>query len=72
MPYVRPNFKSKAEVKRAIARGERIPVWQYNNIFNVTFEAGETVYLEGPWYPQPHRWYGKAKLGDDLCIDSIK
>ena len=72
MAYLSPNFKSKAEVKRAVARGERIPVWQMNNIHDVTFEAGQTVYLEGPWYPQPHKWYAQAKLGDDLCIDSIK
>ena len=72
MAYVRPNFKSKAELIRAITVGQRVQVWQMNNLFNRVFEAGEWITLEGPHYPQPHKWYAEAKLGDDLCIDKVK
>lgn len=27
-----------------------------------------TVYLEGPHYPKPHRWYAQAKLVDGIAV----
>ena len=72
MPYTEINFKSKKALKEAVAEGRRIGVYQPNDIFNRVFEAGEWITLEGPHYPQPHKWYAEAKLGDDLCIDKVK
>jgi hypothetical protein len=68
MPYTRINFKSKKALKDALANGDRIGVFQPNNIFNVEFEAGEWITLEGPHYPLPHRWWASAQLDNDLCI----
>lgn len=62
--YTERNFKSKAELKRAVAAGERIAVFQYNDMFGKTAEVRAnpytTVFLEGPHYPQPHKWYAEA------------
>jgi len=72
MPYTEINFASKKALKEAVAAGKRIGVFQYNNLFGKTFEPGETVYLEGPHYPKPHKWYAQAVLGADCCIDKVK
>lgn len=72
MAYTEINFKTKKDLKTAIKEGKRLRVYQPNNIYNIEFKPGETVYLKGPHYPQSHKWYGTAKLGADGCIDTIK
>lgn len=63
--YTERNFKSKAELKRAVAAGEEVRVFQPNDMFGKTQEINSkevaTVYLEGPHYPQPHKWYAQAQ-----------
>lgn len=64
--YTDRNFKSKAELKRALAAGEVITVFQYNDFFGKTAEVRNTprttVFLEGPHYPKPHKWYAQAEV----------
>lgn len=67
--YVSPNFPSKAAIKRAIAAGETITVFQPNNIFGIVPPENGTVTVEGPHYPKPHRWYGKATLKDGKVVN---
>lgn len=62
--YVTPNYKTKKAVKEAINKGDKIRVFQPNNIFNVETPRNGTVYLEGPHYPEPHKWYGKGIMKD--------
>ena len=59
MSYVSPNFKSKAALKRALAAGEEVTVFEPG--FG-TVPADGTVYLEGPHYPQPHTWYATGTM----------
>lgn len=62
MAYTSINFKTKADLKRALAAGRTITVYQPNgdltgvDLSNVTGR----VYLEGPHYPEPHKWYAQA------------
>lgn len=69
--YVSPNYKSKAEIKRALAAGKTITVFQPNDMFNAPIPTDGTAFVEGPHYPEPHKWYGKVTLKDGKVI-SIK
>jgi hypothetical protein len=57
--YTTKNFKSKKDLKTAIAGGERIGIFTPGL---GTVPANGTVYLEGPHYPLPHKWYAQATV----------
>jgi hypothetical protein len=59
MAYVSPNFKTKKALKEALAKGESVEVFQ-PGLGTVPFNG--TICLEGPHYPQPHRWYAEAVM----------
>ena len=73
--YTRRNFKTKKALKEAVANGEAVEVFQFNDIFGKTAEVQAspktTVYLEGPHYPEPHRWYAQATVEYGI-ITSVK
>jgi len=54
MAYVSPNVKSGAALKRLLKAGEKVEVFA-PGLGSVPHDG--TVYLEGPHYPEPHRWY---------------
>ena len=63
--YAERNFKTTQALKDAVESGEEIG----------TFQAGPfppkrngTVTLEGPHYPEPHRWYAMARVDEDGII----
>ena len=60
--YCYPNFQSKKALKEAVSTGQSVTVFQPNNIFGITPPLNGTVTLEGPHYPQPHKWYARATL----------
>lgn len=70
MAYVTGNPKSKAEVKRRLKAGERLRVF-YPGLGSLP-EGGGTVYLEGPHYPKPHRWYAQGKVDAEGFLISVK
>jgi hypothetical protein len=72
--YTTRNFKSKKEIKAAIAAGEKLTIFQPNDMFgnpkaSPTFSGSAT--LEGPHCPQPHKWYATAQIKDGYIV-SIK
>lgn len=70
--YTTTNFKTGKAVKEAVAAGKRISVYQPNNMFNTPDpKMGEEVTIEGPHYPEPHRWYLRVRIGADGCIDKV-
>lgn len=69
--YVNPNYKTKKALKEAIAAGEDVEVYQPNNMFNVVVPDNGTVFIEGPHYPEPHRWYAQGTMKDGRLV-SIK
>jgi len=68
--YTSINFKTKKELKDAIKEGKYITVFQPNAISVAETQNGK-CYLEGPHYPQPHRWYGEGMLQNGRLI-SVK
>ena len=66
--YVSPNFKTKKEIKEALAAGRRIEVFSPGP-FPAPTEGRVT--LEGPHYPAPHKWYAEGQVKGGLLV-SIK
>jgi hypothetical protein len=65
MAYTDTNFKTKKALKEAVAAGHRIGVFSPGP-FPVA--SNGTVYLEGPHYPQPHKWYAQATVKNGIIV----
>lgn len=59
--YVTPNFKTKKAFKDAVAAGEKVSVFSPGP-FPATANGTETI--EGPHYPEPHKWYASVTVVD--------
>lgn len=67
MAYVDPNFKTKKLFKEAVAAGyEPITIYQP---FMGEVPTDGYISVEGPHYPEPHRWYARVKLVDGKVVE---
>lgn len=57
--YTVKNFKSKKQLKDAVANGEKVTL--YAPGLGQPKDNG-TEYVEGPHYPEPHRWYAQVTM----------
>lgn len=64
--YTTTNFQTKKALKEAVANGNTVRV--YNPGLGGEPPQNGTVYLEGPHYPQPHKWYAEAVLKDGVIV----
>ena len=64
--YTVTNYKTKKELKEAFKRGERIEVYQPGGLFSSQRDGA--VALEGPHYPEPHRWYASAEIKAGVIV----
>lgn len=65
--YTTINFKTKKALKEAVANGQIVRVYQPGP-FGGNAPSDGWVCLEGPHYPEPHRWYAEALLKDGHVI----
>jgi hypothetical protein len=65
--YTTINFKSKKLLKEAVAAGRKISVYQPGP-FGGDAPVNGKVCLEGPHYPEPHRWYASATVQDGYIV----
>lgn len=65
MAYVYPNYKTKKELKEAVAAGKSMYVQDTHT--GQTIENGSAT-LEGPHYPQPHKWYAQVELKEGKIV----
>ena len=63
--YVNPNFKTKKALREAVAAGEEVTVFSPGP-FPPKENGVETV--EGPHYPEPHKWYATVQVKDGKVI----
>jgi len=68
--YTHQNFRTKKALKEAVANGERITYFQPGP-FQGNEPSDGTIHLEGPHYPEPHRWYASAEVKDGVIV-SVK
>lgn len=62
--YASTNFKTKKALKDAVAAfnaGTGEPVTIFAPGLGTPKDDGQE-YLEGPWYPEPHRWYAAVTM----------
>ena len=69
--YSKTNYKTKKELKQAMADGKQVTIFQPGGIFNPP-EANPTytgiAHLEGPHYPAPHTWYAQVELNAGIIV----
>jgi hypothetical protein len=63
--YVEPNFKSKKAFKEAVAAGQLVTVFSPGPFPAPT--QGK-AYIEGPHYPEPHKWYAQVEVKDGVVV----
>ena len=63
--YTEINFKTKKALKEALASGREIRCYSPG-----PFPGPENgrVTLEGPHFPEPHRWYAVADVQDGVIV----
>ena len=68
--YTTTNFKTKKALKNAIKNGERVTYYQPGPYGGEEPRDG-SFSVEGPHYPQPHRWYARCVAKDGVIV-SVK
>lgn len=63
--YTDTNYKTKKALKEAVESGTPVTCHQPGPFGGKT--DGRVV-LQGPHYPQPHRWYASAVLNDGVIV----
>ena len=65
--YTDINFKTKKALKEAVARGDKVTYHQPGPFGGNEPRDGEFC-VEGPHYPEPHRWYATCTAKDGVII----
>lgn len=65
--YTTINFKTKKALKEAVANGQRVSVYQPGP-FGGNEPSDGIVCVEGPHYPEPHRWYAECTLENGVIV----
>jgi len=68
--YTHVNYKTKRALKEAVANGEEVTYYQPGPFGGNETRDGK-VYVEGPHYPLPHKWYATAQVKDGKIV-SVK
>lgn len=68
MAYVRPNVRSKKDLIQVIKEDRITEVFQPGL---GTIPTDGTVHLEGPHYPEPHKWYATGTMKNGKLV-SVK
>ena len=69
MAYVDPNFKTKKAFRESVKEGNKHYTYNPSGMFPVTQNGSDMV--EGPHYPQPHKWYASVTVVDGI-VTSVK
>ena len=65
--YTSINFKSKKQLKEAVTSGKQVTVYQPGP-FGGNEHSNGKIYLEGPHYPEPHKWWAEAWLENGVVV----
>ena len=68
--YTVINYKTKKALKEAVAAGEKVAYFQPGPFGGNEPKDGRFA-VEGPHYPQPHKWYCECVAKDGYII-SVK
>jgi hypothetical protein len=65
--YCTKSFPTKKALKQAVESGQKLEVFQPNDMFGNPIPQNATVSLEGPNYVM-HKWYARATLKDGFIV----
>jgi len=65
--YTTQNFKTKKQLKEAVTNGEKVTYYQPGP-FGGNEPRDGSFCVEGPHYPEPHRWYAKCVAKDGVIV----
>ena len=68
--YCDTNFRTKKALKEAVASGQAVTVFQPGPFGSGDCSNGKFC-VEGPHYPEPHRWYASVQVKDGRIV-SVK
>ena len=68
--YCQPNFKTKKALREAVTSGRLVTAFQPGGIF--PSQTDGEVSIEGPQYPEPHRWYARVELEDGAIVKILE
>jgi hypothetical protein len=63
--YATTNFNSKKSFKDAVNNGQKIGLYA-PGMGTPASNGRETV--EGPHYPEPHKWYAEVEMKDGIVV----
>ena len=69
MSYEDPNYKTKKAYKDAVKAGTQHSTYNPSGMFPVKQNGVDVV--EGPHFPQPHKWYAAVTVVDGI-VTSVK
>lgn len=64
MAYVLPNYRTKREFRAAVLCGVEHRPFARSGTFAIAKNGWVTV--QGPHYPEVHRWYAKCDVKDGV------
>jgi hypothetical protein len=68
MSYIDPNYKSKKEFIAAVKSGIKHQTYNPSGMFPTPQEGNDVI--EGPHYPQPHKWYAQVKVENGIVVSA--
>lgn len=63
--YTSINFKTKKALKEAVVAGKEITLYAPGL---GTPKRDGTEFVEGPHYPEPHKWYAQVEMKDGKVV----
>ena len=71
--YTTRNFKTKAALKLAVANGLRVTVYNPGEeVAGIAAPTNGLTTIEGPHYPEPHRWYARVEVLDGRVVRVLR
>jgi hypothetical protein len=72
MAYTVKNYRTKKAIKEDLIAGKTVEVYQPNgDLTGASVPSNGRVTLEGPHYPEPHKWYATGMMENGRLV-SIK
>jgi hypothetical protein len=68
--YTRINFRTKKALKEAVASGQEVDTFQPGGIFPAQTDG--QVCIEGPHYPEPHKWYASVLIENGIIKKVVR
>lgn len=66
MAYTVHDYETKKALKQDLTDGKDIKVYQPGGLSEIPRDG--KVYLEGPHYPRPHKWYAIGMMENGRLV----